>query len=319
MSIIAVNNKTADVIKAELESLQQGEVFVWGRMSRLLDLIDKTGYWRNYDHSFTAWLQNNAPLLGIKISMAWRYLASGRFYLRLQQDFPFLIDKPLAEVSDELSPENLELVSRISRCAPDDIFKPLAIRVLSGKAKRSELRAAWLAFKPMLEGKTARGRGVVAHMVKPEAISENDQRLVTALMKNQLAISDSSWTKRGPLHINRVFFNISPSYDRIFDAVVVTRGQRSAFFLHGIKICLNSEVLSSFFIKGLKSFIDECDTLWLAFPSLPDVALIEKIPKPVGIITIDSNGIQTVRLPKGENRPGSTAELAKTLLEIILK
>jgi hypothetical protein len=319
MSNSAPHNTVASIIKADLEALQQGTIFPWGRIGRLLDLVDKSEFWRNDARSFTEWMDKHADLLGVKRSMLWRYLAGGRFYNRLRTKFPSLTRKPLEEIGDDISPENLELLAKIARSAPESIYKLRAVQLLSGEAKRSDLRATWAAFKPILDGKTARGRGVTPPKAPTVETTENDQRLQIALMKNQLATS-SSWTMFKDLYIDRIFFDISLSNYFKFDAVAVTRGKNSAFLLHGIKIVLQNDVFEHHhYFRMLNETAEKCDLLWLALPSAPDIELATKIPRSIGLLVIDSSGIQTIRHPKREKPASSTEDLAKILLELVLK
>lgn len=316
MNSVPSDNSTA-FIKSEIDSLRQGVVFTWGRISTLLDLIDKTGYWRQESRTFTLWIQVNEHLLGAKSSMLWRYLASGRFYQKLKTDFPLLAGKPLSEVSEELSPENIELLAKISRCAPDDFFKPLATKLLLGEAKRSELRAVWMSFRPILGGRTARGQGVVAPQFTSGKSTASDQLLETALIKNLLT-KDSDWTKLKFIDHYKVFFDISVLGSK-FDVVAITRGRTSALMMHGIKVFHHRFTINSHEFSELKAAVEKCDMLWIVFSTYPEESLMMRIPLSIGLLSVDAGKINTIRLPKRDKRPESTEELARLLLEITTK
>ena len=308
------------LIKEELQTLREGQTFNWGRISRLLDLVDRNGYWREEASTFTAWLDNNAELLGVKRSMAWRYLSPGRFYdKQLRKDFPDLAKKPLEEVSDELSPENLELLSKIYRAAPEELYNRLAAKVLSGEAKRTELKTCWAAFRPVLEGKTARGRGVTP--AKAPAIDNgiNNERLTAAWIRNQLSSCDASWTQIKDLATHKVFMDISLPGGHRFDLVIVTRGKGSALLMHGVEILPLRFSVNHHTVAQLLSSAKKCDQMWIALPAAPEESFAAKIPKSIGIIAVDSDGIKPIRIPKREERAEATEELSRHLLELSIK
>lgn len=304
-------------IESEIDSLRQGIAFPWGRISVLLDLIDKSGYWRQDSRSFTVWLQGNGYLLGAKSSMLWRYLSSGRFYQTLRKDFPSLASKPLKEVAEEISPENLELLAKISRCAPEAFFRSLATKLLMGEAKRPELRAAWMSFRPVLGGRTARGRGVLPPQFTTGENTANEQLLKTALIKN-LITKDFGWTKLKSVNHYKVFFDILVSGSK-FDAVAITRGRTSALMIHGIKVFHHVFTINHHEFSELQAAADKCDMLWIVFSTHPEESLMTRIPLSIGLLFADSNGIDTIRQPNIDKRASSTEEITRRLLELTMQ
>ena len=314
-----VTHNSTPIIKAELKALSQGETFIWGRISSLLNLVDRHDYWREDTGTFTTWLDNHAELFGLKRSMLWRYISAGRFYNeQLRKKFPSLAHKPLEEVTNELSPENLELLAKIFRAAPENIFKPLAIKLLSGEAKRSDLRASWKAFKPILDGQTARGRGVAPPKAPIDSNGLIGERLTAAVMRNQLSNEDASWTQLKNLSTYKVYTEIALSGSHRFDLVVVTRGKTSALLMHGIEILPYRKSVNHNLVSQLLSSVERCDLFWIALPTVPDASFTAKIPRSIGLLAVKSDGIQTIRIPQRESRATKTEELSRHLLELAI-
>lgn len=90
-----------------------------------------------------------------------------------------------AELPDTVSPENLELLGKLSRFVPDEHLPTLAQRVLTGDITRAELRQTWVAYRPALGGRTARGKGVAVPWVSPidpkQCLSIVEAQVFTAL------------------------------------------------------------------------------------------------------------------------------------------
>lgn len=123
-----------DFLAREIAALTQGQSRSWAHIGYLLDRIDQTDYWRNEAKSFTEWLKGHAESLGLKESTLWRYLTAGRYYIKLREALTGrgVSCPPLGELPDKVSPENLELLSKLARVAPDNALQRLAEQVISG-------------------------------------------------------------------------------------------------------------------------------------------------------------------------------------------
>lgn len=312
------SNIRIDLINSEMKKLADGSFFCWGRLASLLDLVDSQDYWRNEAaDSYTEWLKCQAHKLATTPASLWRYLSAGRFYNKLLTDHPSLAEKALEELGDDLSPESLELLAKISRVAPDNIYRPLVVRLLTGEIKRSELRSTWSAFRPVLEGKTARGRGVAAPKVNSENSRENE-RMALALVQNQLSGSDASWLQLGKLHSFATFFDLSLSHSSRFDTVIVAQDSEMRITMHGVEICCKDRGEPAF-IHKIETLADKCDILWIALPFVPKETFLHKVPLHIGVIKVDTNGIETIRAPKLTKRTNDTDALSRALLAIAIK
>ena len=106
----------------------------------------------------TSWLRKYAEETHRLPSSLWRILSAGRYYRELQRKFkdqgiplPDLIDPTLAA-----SPESLELLHKISRVAPRELLAD-ELRVMKGELSRRDLREIWFTYRPVMQGRTARG------------------------------------------------------------------------------------------------------------------------------------------------------------------
>lgn len=121
----------------ELAAVLRGDARTWAEIGRLLGSVEMHGLWREEAGSFTEWLRRFAQQLGKRgESSFWRYLTAGRYYIELRKQLlsrnvqcPLLQDLP-----ERVSPENLELLSKLERVAPPDVMHNLSERVVAGVA-----------------------------------------------------------------------------------------------------------------------------------------------------------------------------------------
>lgn len=305
--------KTSQVldIAKELGALQSGSTVSWGRISRLLREIERTGYWSAEADSFTRWVNSNAHFFGCKPSTLWRIHSSGRYYERFKSEYPQVCVWDLAELPGDVSPENLELTYKLWRVAPQEIFLPLLEKVVGRTVKRSELRSAWVSFRPMLGGKTARGTRGEPDKVD-DSIDANAEQVSEALIAHRLETGSPEWTCVKELVLYRVY----PARDQRelsgLDAVAVTRGRMSRLMFHGIEI---STKITYPMAKKVESSMKKCDLMWVALPSVPSSDDLSRLPELVGVIAVDACEDQVVRPARLSQFARDTGELAKKLLE----
>lgn len=248
-----------DFLAREIAALTQGQSRSWAHIGYLLDRIDQTDYWRNEAKSFTEWLKGHAESLGLKESTLWRYLTAGRYYIKLREALTGrgVSCPPLGELPDKVSPENLELLSKLARVAPDNALQRLAEQVISGGITRAELRTVWQAYRPALGGRTARGLGVPPPRINLRN-REQFESLTEAMVLTSLASGDPSWSGIRNPDLYELFMHISPESDGatprryIFDAVAVIRDRKSdPLQIHGIEIAGGFHVNWSGKLEGM--------------------------------------------------------------------
>lgn len=312
---------TARHIDRDLAALAKGEARSWAQIGKLLDQVDHSGYWRTSSGSFTEWLKAISPSLKLKEASLWRYLTAARYY---QEMHKILIDKsiaipPLDELFDKVSPENIEILSKLSRVTPDDVFLRLAQQVVAGSITRAELRETWLAYRPVLEGRTARGKGVAVPKINPADSFQSDSMLEAQVFM-ALSNSGAEWTGIERPDRYELFMQVSPELSPdvrqrfTFDAVAAVRANKSApLTFHGI------EIKGSHFSRSTYELLERqtpfCDFLWVAtHGGKPEISM-DSIPEHVGLMISDGNGIQVIRPARRTQQSGRhSGELAKGLL-----
>jgi len=294
-------------ISEGIQKLAHGKSMPWTELSVLLDQVDKTGYWEQTANSFTDWLKSNAEKLGNKESTLWRYLVVGRYYHDLRKQFARvkLEYPPLLKLPKHVSPEKLELLSKLGRVAPKDFFEKLIYDVLDNAITRDDIREQWRAFRPALKGKTSRGRGTISPIVNLKNKDEFDS-VQEAMTINALKANGSSWLGMSNAQMYEIEIHIKVPFGenqqilRELDAVVLYKEKNSEDLeVHVI------EIISSLSmgrvdekLQGLSAF---CDYLWIAFhketPSrLDDIK--EYYHEYIGIIEVGDTGVSVVRRAK---------------------
>jgi len=328
------------MIQSEINAITSGESRTWGQISHLLLFVEISRYYCQKEttthsfrdfakpvprQSFTSWLKSFAENTGINESTLWRYLSAGRYYQQLAGldvlRHVSILSLPLNQISEDISPESLEILRKIARVAPTEHFISLVEKLLNGDVTRSDLRNVWEAYRPVLEGENIRGRGPRPKQVVPEEIKRRE-KYYEATVGNALLASDGKWIDRFDPRGYNVFFNISVNVPDIsdsfeFSAVAAVRAENGDVYLHGIEISkrLDLALAEQFFVGTLLS-----DYMWLILREINDEDLESKvIPKHIGILVVENNEIYVVRQAQKIEESGSQlGSLAKVLLAKLL-
>ncbi|WP_038246650.1 hypothetical protein [Ghiorsea bivora] len=315
------------IIADKLKKLARGDTMPWTEMADLLDTIEKSGHWTKSSNSFTDWLQKNAEILGNKESTLWRYLVVGRYYHDLRSQFARvkLEYPPLLELPKHISPEKLELLSKLARVAPRDFFEKLIYDVLNNAITRDDIREQWRAFRPALQGKTARGRKVLAPRVNIKN-KEEFYSVREAMIINGLKAYGAGWLGDVNAQMYEVKMHIKVPHHsrirgpRIIDAVVLHKAKDTNLEVHII------ETIPSFSMRSVMEKFQElsvyCDYIWVAthkeeFSPAQEKKYIAKYPKYVGILMVDDSHVSVVRkaLPCEKDLTEANALLKVLLLK----
>lgn len=310
----------------ELPQLMKDGLRDWVSISRYILEVDEKGSWSASNRTFTDWLTSLSAQLSITESGLWRYYRAGKYYQSLAANLKAKgVDTPSFEfLSKKVSPENLETLEKIERVAPDNIFNELAARVIQCSIKRSELRSAWVAYREVLDGKTARGIGVVA----PRAdLTNRIQLLMIGEAEVQAALNSASkaWTGFDAPQIYKVVpklrikVNEKPFKSFEVDAAILFQGGANApveFFEIDIKSHNDLDIPYDSFLKKEPYF----NRQWVAFHKFNDQVGLAGIPEHVGALLLDDGEFKVLR--KAEYGPLSgtkSLETAKLLLVKFLK
>jgi len=313
-------------ISKGLQKLAHGESMPWTELSCLLDQVDKTGYWEQTANSFTDWLKSNAEKLGNKESTLWRYLVVGRYYHDLREQFARvqLEYPPLLELPKHVSPEKLELLSKLGRVAPKDFFEKLIYDVLDNEVTRDDIREQWKAFRPALMGKTARGRKVEAPTVNIN--NEDEFKTVTeAIIINSLKSLGSEWlgsTKALMYDIRMDVWSREPDYypgiSPMFRSVAIyKKDKQSELEIHGIDMdrCFLSEKFS-FIVAMINDMSTYCDFFWMVIGTATE-HYEKDVPRHIGLLNVNQNRIKVVRQATSIKKDNEKANIL--LKELLFK
>lgn len=307
-------------LQRSIDRVTGSEVRAWAVIGHLLDQVDVTGFWQEHASSFSEWLRSFASSLGLGEASLWRYLASARYYKKLQETLsgrgvpcPQLNDLP-----GSVSPENLELLAKLARVAPDKVVQSIAARVVDGSIKRAEMRRTWEAYRPALAGRTARGTGVEVPTIDLRD-SKQFHSVVEAQVFTSLSAADPAWTGIRRPHSFEIFHRIQPEFDKSarerfeFDAVVVTRASKNdPLEFHGIEIRGNG-ILTASVIALLQKQLPYCNYLWLAIGAQSQEIDDCDLPAQVGLLVAEYNSVRVLR--QAQPSIGKrTGDLAKGLL-----
>lgn len=304
----------------ELLALEQGAHRSWARIGLLLDQIEQTTFWREQGaDSFTVWLKT-FKLLKLKEASLWRYLTAVRYYQGLHQDLSRrgVISPSPADLPDNVSPENLELLSKLVRVVPEEVFHLLTTQVLGSRISRAKLRQTWEAYRPILAGRTARGTHV-----PPPMINRNDPSQQTleqkALVTTALFSNAPAWTGYSAPDVYALFAKVAPELgdpDRSFtlDVVATVRATpQSPLEIHGIVV--HGQGL---YVPDEHQWLVRqpyCDALWLAIPTQAMASGAPSLPSYVGLMVVEEGALRVARKGQADPQLGvRSGDLAKALL-----
>lgn len=301
----------------EIDSILRGEVQAWTKIAYLLDKVDHTNYWKQHSSSFSDWLKDFALQAKLNENSYWRYLTAGRYYVGLRETLAkrSLVFPPLLELSNLVSPENLELLAKLYRVAPADVFDILAQQVLNNSIRRATLRNAWNAYRPALGGRTSRGLGVAAPLVDLNNIIQRDN-VLQARVLTTLISAERSWTGSSSPELYQLFMQISPELKAPvakvldFDAVIVVKeNPTTACRLHIIDY---QSSFSSTLMAHMERLVPFADYIWIALPQ--ELALPDNPPFPDFVGVLQQVGDRIVVL-----RPARTSANAGSRIDEMLK
>jgi hypothetical protein len=323
-------------LEKEVAALIQRQMRSWAQVGLILDRVEREKYWARDAPSFSEWLKSFAPRIGMKEASLWRFLGASRYYQKLRKhlagrNVPF---PPLARLPGTIGAEHLEILAKLERVVPKRDFEELSQRILAGNVTRNELRRLWKIYRPILTGRTARGRGVTAprlDLADPTHLTE--QTLAKAIAT--LIAAGPEWTGiKNPQLYHPMSEVILPSAEGLkrrfsfdpkkgprkvpfFDVLaLICEGEDSAMMM--IAVLFNSEIENG---SAKVRFASYCDRLWLALvgnEKPPDVA---QVPEFVGLLRVDADGIQVERQASETSVElgKMTGETAKMLLLRLLQ
>jgi hypothetical protein len=261
----------------------------WGVKASFLVRLDHAGC--GLGDSLTTWINDYAKRNDLKASSLWRLLSAGRYYNELRTQFRehHLAFPPLDDPGLKASPESLEIVRKIARVAPGEIVRKAQKDAMRGSISRGKLRELWITYRPVLEGRTARGRGVKEPKYDPRNAKMSAARwtadCVAAIRKN-----GPGWLQESKSHL----YIVVPTADRpefvgldtlLPDAFVLyCPNEKHDVQIHGI--WTRADVLSVPLIV---------DWAWVALRDRPRPAKLKQVPQKFGVLLAHSGDVIRLR------------------------
>lgn len=284
-----------------LSRLRMGEHLRWPEIANLLDQVDRQAMWRQDGAaSFTGWVRALSNRSGMGVAILWRSLSAMRFYERIRKDFPELDLAPVTAIQKGVTPDHLELLSKLSRVMSRAELMTQLRAVLDGTVNRAGLRDIWRAYRPVLKGRTARGRGQAIPTANPED-PEQWRSLVEAHIYQTLAAAGPTWTGFRYPDVYRLALNVAPISSRgteravVFDAVCVVRGKKNGpVLIEGMKFATRGPHWA-YKMLALRMYRLYCDFFWLVVPEILYDNEIGLVPRSIGVLVASSKGVTVLR------------------------
>jgi len=277
------------------------EVRTWVQIGQIVDQADQIGFWRGKASSYTEWLKNFASELNLSSLTLWRYRAAVRFFVKMEEklrsnevECPELIQLPKCVTAD-----NLEILEKIYRVAPEDVLINLSKNVLTGSISRSELRTIWGEYKKALDGKTARGYG----SIEPRVDSRNQLMVKEAQIFSALIESVTVWSGFQNPHTFKIFREFvvgktkNSSTIRVDAAAFIKQGKVDKLDFHIFEIKANP--MSSRVLDSVQQYFENektlCDFFWLVVGNYAELSFNPDISDEVGILCFENNQIRVIK------------------------
>ncbi len=276
--------------------------------------------WQNTHKSYSSWLLDVSKELQISESNLWRYINAAKFiisHILKDADNPKILDQFIG-IPHSISPENIELIEKISRSAPSQYTERLIKRLLKNNLRRDELRAIWNDFKGLLDGHDARGRDID----RPILSLNNKERKVLLFerifyhelkRKPPIFFGLCKKTKMRILSINPSFQPIvmlTLLNDNYYDEVLEVSYHELYFLKHNQD---QKTVLDNLY------HVNEADYVWIVVEkSLLINELLNELDKSFGIIQCDDNDLKLVKEPDRNPLLNMNNDFSKRIIASIL-
>lgn len=318
-------NTESTIINADIsdvsEFLNSGPKQSWVNVASLLLRVEQSGSWHNDYSSFAVCLRDIANGLNLKESMLWRYRRAALFYSRFFDDkkMPKLINLPSLENLQDISPDNIDLLDKLSRVLPENELILLMVKVISKQVGRRELREKWQTLREELLGRTARGKGVVT----PKLARKDSHLSIKYLEDKTLSYLQEigpSWL--GVNSANR--YHILRSSSMVFlykydvDAVAVVQKSNSNILeYHGIAIKNRVDRTLANYLPKEQYF----DSTWLVCNTIGLDLPINEVPQHLSIISVDDSMVTLVRpgIPSAETASQKLSLMNDIIFQLLPK
>lgn len=301
----------------------------WAEAARILAEVGEAETWRSSHATFTEWIKSVAKQSGVPESSLWRMLRAGQFYNRLGKQYGHVAVPPIGEVCTQVTPEQLELVEKISRLAPQSEVEKLLAGVLDGSVSRNRLREVWKVYQNE-ERKTlpVDTLGKLGSHVR-EAQAMRRRISVTAGVWLSLQEADPSWTGISHPHFYRAFYDPPVRFDGEGDSpnvayepdflAILQGSPHGEIVFHAFEMVSPNLASSTIVATRCALALRYVDCFWVLLYAGADDDVLGALPKAAGVMSIDGKKLKVHRFPRRSADYGALAgQLAKSLLTKIL-
>lgn len=182
-STVVSNSRTRkksglEEIQDELHELLGRGGRTWVRVYELISRVHREKLYKPEHKSFSAWLKAEAAREGVAESILWHRKSAGDFYAKWAAGRP---DAPTLAAGEGLSEENLNLVRKIAKAAPERADELMGEMVGNGLSTK-ELRREWREMR-------AAGPEPVGEAPEGHAEEREAPRLAARASKQGLSVS----------------------------------------------------------------------------------------------------------------------------------
>ncbi len=300
----------------------------WGVMSSYLIAIEDS-LRDSASSSMTIWIRRYAKQTGTQPSTLWRLLAAGKTYRELREEceqdgvsLPDLEDPAIAA-----SPESLEILGKLARVMPPDL-KDIQRATLEGKISRRELRDLWITYRPVLDGKNARGWPAQ----KPRFNSRNpDMQLAHKRAQAVHAIREAGpfWLGNTESYIYKVFpTDEVKEFEHLFRSPEDSRPD--AIVVHAPSVEARLEVYSLIIalatpndlgILAISGQVPQLDGVWVVITAEQRKSALSEPYPDCGVLMLGNTSVRKLRnaARQPSNDFAREKDVYKTLLKIALR
>lgn len=299
----------------------------WGRVAARLLQIEQTGEWKKEAKSFSAYITSLSTLSKKSRSVFWKLLVAGRTYNSLLTEFNRRAENfpALEDVRHSPSPASLELLEKICRVAPEHVVKDLRKKTLKAEIGRDYLLTIWTSYRPLLAGRTKRGRGATV----PKIDTEDESLDIPLFEANALALLKQATPESlGLVADPYVYRIISTSSNRHIaplgkyrpDIIILYAAKQSdPLTVHGVEVRGSYPLNRQTIDKILDATETPLDSFWIAAAKENVGEIARSLPKRVGVFEID-DAIHVIRSAGRIRRePNSPEVFLKSLLLAVVK
>lgn len=308
----------------EINSIVSRQGRTWVDVGMLLDKVEDTKAWEGEASSFSEWLRSFSNKLGLGEAGIWRQYTAFRFYKSLEQrykELTFPIPQNLHKVTN---PDSLELLTRLERVMTKQAFIDLTQKALDGFISRAKLRKLWDEYRPILEGKTARGNPNDLHISESQRIeyfgSEFEEDLFLLLQQDFSPLVGRAVTGAEFSLFRDVDLGTYQHTDYV-GVVMSSDSNHDGMDFHGIETRLNERPMNET-IREVSEPLDEYlplfDFVWAATDPGSVEYCIESIPEEIGVLTIIDHEVKIFRAAKRQVS-AETSAVAKSVLKAVLR